>query len=74
MRITYMLVYVRVNPSCFIAVWLPDQVVVATSPVDVCVCFLCYNRKAEVEQEPQETKQARNLKSATFTRAAQQHH
>ena len=36
------------------------------------VPFLCYNRKAEVEQEPQKTKKARNLKSSTFTRMAQQ--
>ena len=36
--------------------------------------FLCYNRKAEVDQEPQKTKQARNLKSSTFTRMAQHHY
>ena len=36
--------------------------------------FLCYNRKAEVEQEPQKTKLARNLKSSPLTRIAQQHH
>ena len=36
--------------------------------------LLCHNRKAEVEQELQKTKQARNLKSSNFTRMAQQHH
>ena len=36
--------------------------------------LLCYNRKAEVEQEPQKKKQVRNLESPTFTRMAQQHH
>ena len=36
--------------------------------------LLCYNRKAEVEQEPQKIKQGRNLKSCAFTRMAQQHH
>ena len=32
------------------------------------------NRKAEVQQEPQKTKHARNIKSSTFASMAQQHH
>ena len=46
--------------------------------VDVVVpapAFLCFARLSIVtKQEPQQTEQARNLKSSTFTRMAQQHH
>ena len=35
--------------------------------------FRVTTEKAEVEQEPQKTKQARNLKSSAFTRMAHQH-
>ena len=35
--------------------------------------FLYYNRKAEVDQDPQKTKQARNRKSSACTRMAPQH-
>ena len=34
--------------------------------------LVCHKRQGEVEQEPLKTKQARNLKSATFTRMTQQ--
>ena len=65
--------------------WKPSRYPGVSRRCDICSwgCFCyyrslesfpCYNRKAEVEQEPQTTKQARNLKSSTFTRMAQQHH
>ena len=63
-----------------VAVAVPAPTILCFAPLSIVTApelfapFMCYNRKAEVEQEPQKIKQGRNLKSCAFTRMAQQHH